>query len=101
MQSPEYLDPQSLILPLLVRRKTKTKSWIRQPEIQPSSDRSTKEPTALRALPSWDGSLPPASAISGLPPPLPPTIAEISFTSFPAWILDIMSDVTVTTRAAV
>jgi hypothetical protein len=53
----------------------------------PASDRSTKEPTASSALLSCEGSLPPASAISGFPPPLPPTIAETSFASFPAWLL--------------
>src|SRR5216684_640346 len=47
---------------------------------------------------NFDTSLPPPRALSGLPPPLPPTIGAIAWMIFPACTLDVNSEETVATR---
>src|SRR5260370_26166846 len=46
---------------------------------------------------SFETSLPPPRALSGLPPPLPPTIGAIAWMIFPAWLLDVNSGETAAT----
>ena len=57
--------------------------WPRQIRHQPSRSATTLG-AALSAASIWDWSLPPASAISGFPPPEPPTNLATAPTSFPA-----------------
>src|SRR5438874_10926839 len=55
---------------------------------------SSSEGTLCRALFRPDVSLPPASARSGRPPPLPPTLGARIWISLPAWTLAVRSLVT-------
>src|SRR2546430_720909 len=60
---------------------------------------SIREGTVCKALFSPAVSLPPASARSGLPPPLPPSFSAKAPISLPAWILTVRSLVTPAMRA--
>src|SRR5580658_181608 len=51
-----------------------------------------------RASSSLSASLPPPRALSGRPPPLPPTMGAICWIIFPAWVLAVKSGDTAATR---
>src|SRR5438128_1817522 len=63
----------------------------------PASSLATTLSLAASMSSIFSGCLPPASAKSGRPPPLPPTIGAISLTIWPALTRLVRSDVTETT----